>query len=105
MQALLDAGPGCAFGHFVVFIGSALHVIHCGALGTVQSGHDHLRQADVFGPGNAIVLIGPQFFNTEMRADATEAVVGENFFEFGAFIFGETAEAKFLVTNRRTQLD
>ena len=64
-----------------------------------------MRQADVFGPGNAILLVSAQFFNTEMRADATEAVIGENSFEFGTFVFGKAAEAEFLVADRRTQLD
>ena len=64
-----------------------------------------MRQAQIFSPGDAVILIGAQLFDAEMRADASESGAGDNFLEFGTFVFGETAEAEFFVADRRAQLD
>src|SRR5258708_20786674 len=104
MKALLDTGLGGQFAHSVVFVGGALHVIHGGFFGAAEGWHDHLRQADILGPGNARRLILPEFGDAEMRTDAADACIAQNSAEFGPTVFGEASEAVLAVTYRRPQL-
>src|SRR5260370_13562749 len=105
MKALLDTGLGGKFAHFVVFVCGGLQVSHGGFLGGAEAGHDHLREADIFGPGNARRLIFPQLVDAEMGADTGDAGIGQNFAEFGSAVFGEASEAVLGVTYRRAQLN
>ena len=91
--------------HLVVFVGGPLHVVHGRVLRTVEAGHQHLRQADVLGPGNAARLILSQFLDAEVGADALDARVAQNPAQLGALVFGEAAESGVGVTYRRAQLD
>src|SRR5437667_9916470 len=105
MKALLEAGLGGKFAHFVVFVGGALDVVQSRLLGAFQAGHDHLREADVFCPGNASFLIVAKRLDGEWRANAADACIAENFAELGACIVSEASEAMLGVTYRRAKLD
>ena len=78
MKSLLDTHLGRTLAHFVVFIGRSLHVIHGRLLRPFERRHNHLRQADVFRPGNATILIIPQFLDTEVRTRACHSRVAQN---------------------------
>ena len=82
MQALLNAGPSCALPHLVVFVGRAFHVVHRGILRPIEAGYQHLRQARIFRPGNAIVLILSELVHAEVRTDAREPRIGDDLFKF-----------------------
>jgi len=84
MKALLEAGLGGLLAHFVVFVGGALHVIHGGILGAVEAGNKHLREADVFGPGNSPGLVLTEFVDAEVRAHTSDTGIAENFAEVGS---------------------
>ena len=59
VKALLNP-RGCGlFSEAVVFIGGALHVIHGGMARPTKGRYEHLRQAEVFRPGNSAILIFP----------------------------------------------
>ncbi len=103
VKALLDAGFGGLFAHFVVLVGGALHIVHGGMLGAVEAGHEHLGEANVFGPGDATGLILAEFIDAEVRADASDAGIGENFAKLRAGIFGEASEARIVVANGRAE--
>src|SRR5882757_9043423 len=105
VKALLDTGFSGKFAHFVVFAGGALHVIHGGFLGPAEAGHDHLRQADILGPGNACLLIVAQLLDAEVRTNTGDTGIAQNFLEFGSAVFGEASEAVLGITYRRAQLN
>src|SRR5215471_1131953 len=105
VKTLLDARFRRAFGHFVVFVGGTLHVIHRGILWTAEGGHKHLREADIFCPPDAALLVLAQLANAEMRADAGNARIAEDFAKLRGGIFRKSAEAELLIAIRRTQLD
>ena len=93
VKTLLDARLGRLFAHFVVFVGGSLHIIHGGLLGPAEAWHDHLRQADIFRPGDARCLIFPEFVDAEVRTHASDAGIAQNFPQFRAVVFGEAAES------------
>jgi len=69
MQALLNAGLSRLFGHFVVFVGGARFTSSMvGFFGAIESRDKHLREAEILRPGDAVLLIRPEFFDTEVRA-------------------------------------
>src|SRR6266478_815152 len=105
MKTLLDTSLGRQFSHFVVFVGRALDIIHSRFGGAVEAGHDHLRQADIFGPGNAGLLILAEFLDAEVRTHTGDARIAQNFPELVSGVFGEAAEAELGVTYRRAQFN
>ena len=105
VKSLLDAGLGRLLAHFVVFVGRSLHVIHGRFLGPVEAGHQHLREADIFRPGNGALLIFSEFLDAEVRADASDTGIAQNFAELGSFVFGEACEARIGVAYRRAEFD
>src|SRR5260370_21727182 len=105
MKALLDASLGREFAHFVVFVGGALYIIHSRILAPCEAGHDHLRQADILGPGNAGFLIVAELLDAEVRTHAGDAVIVQNFPDLRAPVFGEAGEAVLGITHWRAQLD
>src|SRR5213080_2366853 len=105
VKALLEAGLGGKFAHFVVFVGGALDVVQSWLLGAFEAGHDHLREADIFRPGNAGLLIVAKLLDAEVRTDAGDAGIGQNFAELGARVFGEAAEAMLGITYGRAKLN
>src|SRR5271169_6837399 len=105
MKALPDASRGSLLAHFVVFIGCAFHVVHGGLFGTVETGHEHLREAEILSPRNSTGLIFSQLFHAEVRADAGHSPIVQHFLEFGTLVFGEAAKPGVLVAYRRTELD
>jgi len=52
VKTLLDTCLGRHFGHLVVFLGRPLHVIHGRIPRSIKARHHHLRQTDVFRPGD-----------------------------------------------------
>ncbi len=105
VQALLDAGFGGLLSHLVVFVGGAFHVIHGRLLRPAEAGHQHLRQADIFCPGDAVVLVFAEFVHAEVGTDAGDAGIIEDLLEFRSFVLGEPAETIFGVARRRAQFD
>src|SRR5438552_16801917 len=83
-MAELSAKAGIQQGHFVVFAGGALDIIQSGFRGTAEAGHNHLRQADIFRPGDAGLLILAEFLDAEVRTHAGDAGIAEKFAELGA---------------------
>ena len=80
--------------HLVVFVGRSLHVIHGRFLRPVEAWHQHLRQADIFRPGDARCLILSEFLDAEVRTHTGDTGVAQNFPEFSSRVFGETGEAE-----------
>src|SRR5258708_16499127 len=105
MQALLNAGLSRLSGYVCVFVGGALHLVHSWLFGAIESRHQHLREAEFFRPGDPVLLIRPEFFDTEVRAYASNTLIVQNFAKCGAFVFGKAGEARIGITDRRTQLD
>jgi len=105
MKALLDAGLGGEFGHFVVFVGGALHIVQSRFGGAAEGWDDHLRQAEIFCPGNPGRLIVAEFDDGEVRTHAGDTGVVQNFAELGSGVFGEASEAGIGVTCRRAELN
>src|SRR5262249_62420543 len=58
-----------------------------------------------FGPGDAALLIFPEFIHAEVRADAGDSSIAQNFAEFGGRVFGETSEAGIGIADGRAQLN
>jgi RNA polymerase sigma factor (sigma-70 family) len=87
VKSLLDACFGRLFTHFVVFVGRSLHIIQRRFLGPIERRHEHLRQADVFRPGNSALLVAPEFLNAEVRADAVNTCVAEYSPQLASFVF------------------
>src|SRR5262249_30866067 len=98
-------GLGGEFAHLVVFVGDTFYVVKSRIFGAVEAGNEHLRKANIFGPGDAAWLIFAEFAEAKVRADARDAVVGKVFFEFCAAIFGKTCEAGVSVADGRAKLD
>src|SRR5262249_119301 len=73
-------------------------------LWATQARHKHLRQADIFCPGNSILLIMTEFLDSEVRTYAGKTRVAENLLELGAFVLGEPTETIVGIANGRTQL-
>src|SRR6516164_3741373 len=105
MKTLLDARFRGAFGHFVVFVSGTLHVVHRGILWAAERGHKHLGEADILCPPDAVLLVLAQLANAEMRADAGNARIAQDFAKLRRGIFRKSAEAELLIAIRRTQLD
>ncbi len=62
-------------------------------------------EAEVLGPGDAAVLIFSEFVHAKVRADTGDAPIVQHFAQLGTFVFGEAAEARIVVTYRRTEFD
>src|SRR6185312_14105294 len=104
VKALLNAGVGRLFAHFVVFVGRPLYIVHGRVPGPIEAGNHHLRQAKIFCPGDSAGKILPELVNVEVRAFAFDAQVAENFSKLGSLVFGETRKSV-TIPYRRTQLD
>src|ERR1039458_1487325 len=105
VKTLLDAGLGRLLAHLVVFLGGPLHIVHSRVPRPVQTGHHHLRQAEIVCPGNSAREILPQLPDVEVRALALDPQIAEHSAQLGPFVFGETGEAGVGVTHRRAQFD
>src|SRR6185312_9806572 len=88
MQALLNAGPGGAFAHPVVFLRRPLHVIQRGVLWPLQAGYQHLRESHIFRPRDSALLVLPEFLDTEMGAHAGYTSVAQYSFQLGSLVPG-----------------
>src|SRR5258708_17907132 len=92
VKSLYDTCCRCTLADAVVFVGGALDVIHGGILWAVEACNKHLRQAGIFCPRDAAVLIFPQFVEREVTADATESGIVQDALEFRSFVFPDAAE-------------
>ena len=72
-----------------------------GLLPAAEGRGDHLRDADVLRPGDALLLVLAQLPHAEVRALALHAVIGQDLPDL--FPVGETGELG--VADRRAQLD
>src|ERR1700722_15157337 len=72
VEALDDPSRRCPLAHSVVFVGCSLYVVQSGILRAMQAWNYHLRQAHILCPGDAVILILPQFFDREVTADAAK---------------------------------
>src|SRR6267378_915 len=91
---MVDTSFGRLHTHLVVFVGHPLHVIQSWILRPVEAWHQHLRQADIFRPGDGAMLILPEFVNSKMRTNTTHARIAQNCPEFSSRVSGETPEAE-----------
>src|ERR1022692_1016436 len=105
VKTLLDASLGRLLAHLVVFLGGPLHIVHSRVPRPVQTGHHHLRQAEIVCPGNSAREILPQLPDVEVRALALDPQIAEHSAQLGPFVFGEAGEAGVGVTHRRAQFD
>src|ERR1700761_8817864 len=87
VEALHDPGSSRSRAHPVVFVGCAFHVIQRGILRAVQARNEHLSQAEVFCPRDAVVLILSQFVHREVTADAGKAFLAQDAAKLGSFEF------------------
>ena len=71
VQPLLHASLGRDGRDLVVFVGRLLHVIHRRGVARAERRRDHLRDADVFGPGDALVLRLPELAHAEVSSSRT----------------------------------
>src|SRR6185369_13486628 len=99
MQALLNASFRCPLSHLVVFVGQSLHLVHRWIFWTVERGHQHLRQADIFGPRDAHFLICAEFFHGEVRADAGDSGIAKNLSKLTSLVLSEASKTRIGVTN------
>src|SRR6185312_6241510 len=105
MKGLLNTCFGCSFAHLVIFGGGALYVIQCRVFRTIEAGHDHLRESEIFAPRNPIFLIFSQLVDAEVRTYAGDARISENCFQLDRLIFCESSKARIGVTDRGTKLN
>jgi len=66
------------------------------AVTVAQAGGDHLRDSDLVGPANALLLMFPQFVQAEMTAFGFQAIIVHDFFD--VFTVGEGREVS-AITN------
>ena len=102
VKALLDAGFGGLFAHLLYSSAARFTSSRVGCLGPSRLGTS-IWVRPRFRPGDATGLILAEFIDAEVRADASNAGIGENFAKLRARIFGEASEARIVVANGRAE--
>ena len=100
MQALLNAGLGGHLRDLVVFGGRLLDLVQRRRVAGSQRGRDHLRDADLLGPGDARGLLLAQLAHAEMGAHAGQTAIGKNLLH----LLGVGQAGELGVAERRAQL-
>ena len=101
VQPLLNACLRSNRRNLVVFVGRPFHIVHRRVVPRAERSGDHLRDADVFRPRDALGLPLAQLSHAEVTALTLQSVIGEDLLHLLAV--GERRELG--VPERRAHLD
>src|SRR5579872_5923545 len=105
MESLLDPRLCGFLADLVVLVRRTLHVVHRRFLRTAQARDKHLRKPNLLRPRNTLGLVFSEFIDAEMRTDARDTGIAENFLQLCSRIFSQSAKSILGISIRRTQLD